>query len=80
MADFGKVDMLFNNAGIVSGKSILDVPDGLAEKTMQVNSVSHFWTVKAFLPGMIERDHGSVVTIASTAGLVGVAGEWRSER
>jgi len=72
--DFGHVDMLFNNAGIVTGKSILDVPDALAEKTMQINSVSHFWTVKAFLPGMMERDHGSVVTIASAAGLVGVAG------
>ena len=74
LEDFGKVDILFNNAGIVSGKALLDVPDGLAEKTLQVNSISHFWTVKAFLPQMIERDHGKIVTIASAAGLVGVAG------
>jgi len=73
-ADLGPVDILINNAGIVSGKSILDVPDVLAEKTVQVNTISHFWTVKAFLPGMIERDHGHVVTIASASSLVGVAG------
>ncbi len=72
--DLGVVDILINNAGIVSGKSILDVPDGLAQKTMDVNSTSHFWTVKAVLPSMIERDSGHVVTIASAAGLVGVAG------
>ena len=32
------------------------------------------WTTKAFLPGMIERRHGRVVTVASMAGLLGVAG------
>jgi all-trans-retinol dehydrogenase (NAD+) len=72
--DFGRVDILINNAGIVSGKSILDVPDGLAEKTMQVNVIAHFWTVKAFLPAMLERDFGRIVTVASSAGTVGIPG------
>jgi len=71
---FKKVDILINNAGIVSGKSILEVKDGLAELTMNVNTIAHFWTVKAFLPGMIERNDGHIVTIASAAGLVGVRG------
>ena len=70
----GKVDILVNNAGIVTGKSILDCPDALMEKTVQVNTISHFWTIKAFLPGMLERNSGHVVTIASAAGLNGVAG------
>jgi len=39
-----------------------------------VNAISHFWTIKAFVPGMITRNHGHVITIASAAGLTGVAG------
>merc|ERR1712196_337898 len=67
----GRVDILINNAGIVTGKTILDCPDAMMEKTVQVNTISHFWTIKAFLPGMMERNHGNVVTIASAAGLNG---------
>lgn len=68
--------MLINNAGIVSGKKIFDPEnsDAYMEKTMQVNTISHFWTVKAFMPAMIEKNHGHLVTIASSAGLVGVNG------
>jgi len=72
--DYGHVDILVNNAGIVSGKKILEVPDALARKTMDVNTTAHFWTVKSFLPDMIERNSGHVVTVASAAGLVGVSG------
>lgn len=70
--EVGKVDILINNAGIVSGSKFLDTQDSQIEKTFQVNSLSNFWTTKAFLPGMIKEDSGHIVTIASTAGLVGV--------
>jgi len=73
-AECGEVDVLINNAGIVSGKVFLDVPDERIELTMKVNALSLFWTSKAFLPGMLERDSGHIVTVASAAGLVGVAG------
>ena len=73
--DFAQpVDILINNAGIVSGKSLLDCDDAMMEKTVQVNTIAHFWTLKAFLPSMMERNHGHVVTIASCAGLAGVSG------
>ena len=72
--EFGPVDILVNNAGIVSGRPILQVPDEMIERTFQVNAIAHFWTLKAFLPAMLERDHGHVVTIASCAGLFGAAG------
>lgn len=39
----GDVTVLVNNAGIVSGKKIYDVPDKLAELTMQVNTIAHLW-------------------------------------
>jgi all-trans-retinol dehydrogenase (NAD+) len=70
----GPLDVLVNNAGIVSGKTLLETPDAKIEKTMQVNVLALFWTVKAFLPEMIERKSGHVVTIASAAGLIGVRG------
>ncbi|KAI6216979.1 hypothetical protein M3Y99_01789500 [Aphelenchoides fujianensis] len=70
----GHVDILISNAGIVHGKKLLDCSDELMEKTMQVNMNALFYLSKAFLPGMIERDHGHFVIIASMAGKVGVAG------
>ncbi|MFW5876066.1 MAG: SDR family oxidoreductase [Myxococcota bacterium] len=71
---FGPVDVLVNNAGIVTGKSLLESPDSMIEKTMAVNAMANFWTVKAFLPEMLERDRGHIVTIGSAAGLMGVNG------
>ena len=73
LADVGPVDILINNAGIVSGKSLLELADVEIERTFQVNTLALFWTVRAFLPQMLERDSGHVVTIASAAGIAGTA-------
>jgi len=50
------------------------VKDELAQLTIDINTTSHFWTVKAFLPQMIEQNEGHIVTIASAAGMMGVRG------
>ncbi|NWW24286.1 RDHE2 dehydrogenase, partial [Falcunculus frontatus] len=71
--EVGDVSILINNAGIVIGKRFLDSPDALVEKTMDVNTIAHFWTYKAFLPAMIAANHGHLVSIASSAGLVGIS-------
>lgn len=42
-ADVGHVTILVNNAGIVSGTRILDIPDEKVIKTFEVNAISHFW-------------------------------------
>lgn len=73
LAESGPVDILVNNAGIVSGKNLLDLSDQEIERTFQVNTLALFWTVRAFLPSMLERDSGHLVTIASAAGLAGTA-------
>jgi all-trans-retinol dehydrogenase (NAD+) len=69
----GPVDILINNAGIVSGAEVLAVPDEKIEATFAINTLALFWTCKAFLPAMLERNRGHIVTIASASGLVGVA-------
>ncbi|GJQ79961.1 hypothetical protein Trydic_g9439 [Trypoxylus dichotomus] len=67
--DVGEVTILINNAGVVSGYWLWDTPDHLIQRTFDVNSIALFWTAKAFLPKMIERNRGHIVTIASMAGL-----------
>ena len=43
-------------------------------RTISVNTVSHMHTIREFLPGMRHNKKGHIVTIASMAGLSGVAG------
>mmetsp|Transcript_46744 Transcript_46744/g.77391 ORF Transcript_46744/g.77391 Transcript_46744/m.77391 type:complete len:329 (+) Transcript_46744:95-1081(+) len=73
-AQVATVTILINNAGIVTGKNIIDAPANLMSLTMKVNTEAHFWTVKAVLPKMMEANHGHIVTIASSAGIIGVPG------
>jgi all-trans-retinol dehydrogenase (NAD+) len=67
----GAVDVLLNNAGIVSGKALLDAGDEDIIRTFAVNTLALFWTTRAFLPDMLKRNSGHIVTVASAAGLVG---------
>ena len=69
----GDVTVVINNAGIVSGKPLLETSDEAIERTFQVNTLAHFWTVRAFLPGMLSRGRGHLVTVASVAGLAGTS-------
>lgn len=66
--EIGSVSIVINNAGIVTGESLLKCPDDSIERTFQVNSIAHFWVCKSFLPDMISKNHGHIVTIASLAG------------
>ncbi|KAL2812727.1 hypothetical protein BJX63DRAFT_421607 [Aspergillus granulosus] len=67
----GNPTILINNAGVAFMKTILDQPESEIRLTFEVNTLSHYWTVKEFLPDMVENDHGHIVTIASTASFVG---------
>ncbi|XP_068956072.1 epidermal retinol dehydrogenase 2 isoform X2 [Petaurus breviceps papuanus] len=71
--EVGDVSILINNAGVVTGKELLEIPDECVEKSFDVNSKAHIWTYKAFLPAMIANNHGHLVCISSSAGLVGVS-------
>jgi all-trans-retinol dehydrogenase (NAD+) len=72
-ADAGDPEVVVNNAGIVSGRHLVDLTPEKIEATFKVNTLALFWVTKAFLPAMLARDQGHIVTVASAAGLVGVA-------
>lgn len=72
--DHGDPTVLINNAGVALGGSILDESDEHICRTMEVNTLSHFWTVKEFLPSMVEKDHGHIITVASLASFVSFVG------
>jgi len=72
VADWGPVDILVNNAGVVSGRTLLQLTPEQIERTLRVNVLALFWVTRAFLPAMVERGSGHVVTMASAAGLMGV--------
>lgn len=73
LADHGRVDILINSAGIVTGESFLDLTDADIARTFDLNVFALYRTVRIFLPGMIKRKKGSITTIASAAGLIGVS-------
>ncbi|XP_071218842.1 epidermal retinol dehydrogenase 2-like [Salvelinus alpinus] len=72
--EVGDVSILINNAGIVTGRNLMDTPESLIEKTIEVNTMAHFWTYKAFLSVMTTNNHGHLVSVVSSAGLIGVNG------
>lgn len=69
----GPVDIVVNNAGVVTGKAFLDLTEDEIRATFEVNTLAQFRVVRAFLPAMLARDRGHIVNVASAAGLVGTA-------
>ena len=64
------VDVLFNCAGYVHGGTVLDCTDADWDLAFDLNVRSMFRTIRAWLPGMLERGKGSIVNMASAASSV----------
>ncbi|KAG7660614.1 uncharacterized protein J8A68_005880 [[Candida] subhashii] len=71
--DVGIITVLINNAGITTGRTVLDLTYQEIEQTIQINLLSSFYTIKAFLPDMIILKRGYIVTIASVLGYMSPA-------
>ena len=71
--EVGPIDILVNNAGVVSGSNFLELTPEKIERTFRVNTLSLFWTTRAFLPDMIRRRRGHLVNVASASGFIGVS-------
>jgi 2-keto-3-deoxy-L-fuconate dehydrogenase len=66
-AEIGRVDVLFNCAGFVHGGSILEMKDEDLDFALNLNVRSMVRTIRAVLPGMLERGDGSIINMASLA-------------
>ncbi len=70
LLDIGNVDILINNAGVVTGKPFIEHSSKDIEKTIDINVKGVMHTTRVFLPDMIRQGFGHVVNIASASGLV----------
>lgn len=70
--DFGRVDILINNAGIVRGKFAHEYEYDDILKTMEVNFIGSAYLTRLVLPDMMKRNEGHIVNVASAMGLTGV--------
>lgn len=67
--ELGAVDVLYNNAGIIMGKPILETTEDEWADVERLNSKSIFLTTKAFVPLMVGRK-GSIINVSSIGGVV----------
>jgi 2-keto-3-deoxy-L-fuconate dehydrogenase len=65
----GKVDILLNAAGFVHHGTVLECSDEDFDFSFDLNVKSMHRTIRSFLPGMLEQGRGSIVNIASAAGV-----------
>ncbi len=66
-AAVGDLDILILNAGIVKDTLFLRMKDEDFDAVLKTNLYSPFWITKAFLPGMLKKDKGSIVYISSVS-------------
>jgi 2-keto-3-deoxy-L-fuconate dehydrogenase len=59
----GAADVLFNCAGFVHHGAILDATDDQWRFAFDLNVRSMFWTIQAFLPGMLGKGSGSIINM-----------------
>ncbi|WP_343661167.1 SDR family oxidoreductase [Ralstonia sp.] len=66
-AELGGIDILFNCAGFVHAGSVLECDEDAWDFSFDLNVKSMYRTIRAFLPGMLERGGGSVINMSSAA-------------
>ncbi|KAI0395706.1 hypothetical protein F5Y17DRAFT_184315 [Xylariaceae sp. FL0594] len=72
--DLGTPTILINNAAVVIGKRLLDMDTDEIDRSLRTNLLSHFYTIRQFLPGMLDKETGgTIVTLSSVIGHLGAA-------
>jgi 2-keto-3-deoxy-L-fuconate dehydrogenase len=70
VAEIGRIDVLFNCAGVVHSGTVLDMPDKDLEFAFDLNLWAQVRLIKAVLPQMLERKDGAIVNMSTVASSV----------
>ena len=73
-SEAGEIDILINNAGISAFGATAEFDPVVFDKMFASNVRAPFFLVAALAPGMAARGHGSIVSLSSMAGGVGLVG------
>lgn len=73
--DFGKIDILINNAGVTADKLILRMDESDWDRVLNINLKGCFNMIKHVTPHMMRKRYGRIVSISSVVGLMGNAGQ-----
>lgn len=75
LADFGRVDVLVNNAGITRDGLMMRMTEEQWDLVINVNLKSAFNLIHAVTPVMLKQKAGSIINMASVVGVSGNAGQ-----
>ena len=75
LADFGKVDVLVNNAGITRDMLMRRITDDMWNDVINVNLTGTFLVTRAFVESMRKSKWGRIINISSISGLIGNKGQ-----
>lgn len=75
IADFGRVDVLINNAGITKDNLLMRMTEADFDKVIEVNLKSVFNMTKAVQDFMLKQRSGSIINISSVVGVQGNRGQ-----
>ncbi len=73
--NFGRIDVLINNAGITDDGLLLRMSEESWDRVIGINLKSCFNTTKAVLPHMLRQRSGSIINVSSVVGIRGNAGQ-----
>lgn len=75
LKDFGQIDILINNAGIVDDAPLVLMTEKQFERVMDVNMKGVYHLTKLCMPYIKRQDSGRVINISSISGLIGIEGQ-----